>query len=73
MCVCMRLQGEYLALYTSKTNNYRNNKFYASQYQTSAQIIFLDFEENRKAGNGVGQTGNETKSEYLKNGSNDFL
>ena len=35
MCVCVCLQGEYLALYISKTNKDRNTKFY-TQYQTSA-------------------------------------
>ena len=35
MCVCVWLQGEYLALYISKTNKDRNTKFY-TQYQTSA-------------------------------------
>ena len=33
--VCVWLQGEYLALYISKTNKDRNTKFY-TQYQTSA-------------------------------------
>ena len=72
MCVCMWLQGEYLALYISKISKDRNTKFYA-QYQTSAQIIFPGFDENRKTGSRVGKTGNETGTEYLKNGSNDFL
>ena len=34
VCVCVWLYGEYLALYFSKINKYRNSKFYA-QYQTS--------------------------------------
>ena len=62
------LQGEYLVLYIFKTNTDRNTKFY-TQYKTGAYIIFSGFEENWKAGSKVGQTG----SEYLKNGSNDFL
>ena len=53
-------------------NKDRNTKFYA-QYQTSAWIIFPGFDENRKTGSWVGKTGNETGTEYLKNGSNDFL
>ena len=51
-----------------KTNKDRN-----TQFHTLNQTIPLDFEENQKAGSGVGQTGNEIKSEYFKNGSNDFL
>ena len=72
VCMCMWLQAEYLAFHIFKTNKDRNTKFYA-QYQTSAKIIFPGFEENRKTGNGVGQTENETGSECLRNGSNDFL
>ena len=64
----MGLQGEHLELYVPKTNKDRN-----TQFHTLNQTIPLDFEENQKAGSGVGQTGNEIKSEYFKNGSNDFL
>ena len=71
-CVRMWLQGVYLVLYICKTNKYRNTKF-CTQYHTSALIIFPGFEENRKNGSGEGQTGNETGSENLKNGSNDLL
>ena len=73
--MCMRayvLQGQYLVLYISKINKDNNTKFY-TQYQTNAQIIFPGFEKNRKTGSGVGQKGNETGSEYIKNGANDFL
>ena len=35
VCVCVWLQGEYLALYISKTNKDRNTKFY-TEYHTSA-------------------------------------
>ena len=70
--MCVQLQDGYLAFYSSKTNEDKNTKFY-TQYQTSAQIIFLSFDKNWETGSGVEHTGNETGSEYLKNGSNDFL
>ena len=43
-------------------------KFY-TQYQISVYIIFSGLDKNRKKGSGVKRTG----SEYLKNGSNNFL
>ena len=64
--------GKYLALYISKTNKDRNTRF-NTQYQINVRIIFPGFGENRKTGSVVGRTGNETRSKYLKNGSNDFL
>ena len=72
LCVCAYLCEQYSALCISKTNKDRNTKFY-TQYHTNAQIIFVGFDENRETGSGVGKPGNETESEYLKNGSNDFL
>ena len=35
--------------------------------------MFPGFDKNRETGSVVGQTGNETKSEYFKNDSNDFF
>ena len=35
--------------------------------------MFPGFDENRRIGIGAGHTGNETKSDYLKNGSKNFL
>ena len=65
MCACALLCGEFSALYVYKSNKDRSTKFY-TQKQKSA---FLGFERNLKIGCGVEWTG----SEYLKNGSNDFL
>ena len=48
------------------------NKFF-TQYQISMKLIFPGLGENREIGSAVGQTENETRSEYLKNSSNDFL
>ena len=36
-------------------------------------MIFPGFGENRETGSEIRQTGDETGSEWLKNGSNDFL
>ena len=70
--VCMWLQGEYLALYISKTNKDTNFKFYSHCY-ISTKIIFPGFGESWETGSVVWETGNETGSEYVKKGSNDFL
>ena len=72
MYVCVHVYVEYSAAYISKTNEDRNTIFY-TQYQSSAQVILPSFDENWETGSGVEHTGNETRNEYLKNGSNDFL
>ena len=58
--------------FLSKIREDRNTQFH-TQCQTNALIIFSGFQENRKTGRVIGQTGNENESEHLKNGSNDFL
>ena len=72
VCMYVWLQDEYLELYISKIIKDKNTKF-NTECQISVKIILLSFEENRKTGSGVGQTGNGSGSEYLINGSNDFL
>ena len=74
VCVCVYVTAKWIfsALYISKTNKNRNNKF-CTQYETRPYMLVSGFEENQKTGSGIEQTGNETENEYLKNGSNDFL
>ena len=64
VCVCVRLRGEYLAFYISKTNKDRKTKF-CTQYQINELIMFPGFGKNRKTGSDLRGNGNKTESEYL--------
>ena len=64
LCLCM--------YYASKLIKIKKKKNHM-KYQIGVQIKFSDFDKNRKSGSGVDQTGNETRSENLKNIYNDFL
>ena len=72
VCVSVRLYDEYLTLYTSKINKHKSIKLY-TMYQIRVKIILPGFDENQKFRSGVEQTGNQIGSEFLNNGSNNFL